>query len=455
MTRPKISVVITDLDNTLFDWVEIWGASFTALVDRLAADSGIPRDTLLDEIKVVHQRHHTSEYAFLIEELPSLQAKHPGEDIAEIYAEAIHAYRSARKKVERLYPGVLTSLKALKESGVRIVGYTESMAFYASRRVRVMGLDGALDYLYSPPDHDLPANLTPEQIRRFPADVYKFSVTQHRHTPRGELKPNPDILLKIIEEVGAKPEQCIYVGDNLMKDIAMANDVGIAGLHAAYGQAQHRDVYDLLRRVTHWSAEDVERERSIMARGTVTPKYTLFAGFSEMLALFEFVPFGQARIEKNLKEYLDAWKKVVDVQQHFNDIEMRVRGLAITALAAMLGAAAYAHKETMGLKIFGHWTSAASAIAFVTLIIWMIFYCLDRFWYHRLLYGAVKAGSELEKAIRAVMPELDLGGAISKESPVEIQILGKKWILHSTHKMDLIYALVACLILVTGLVFLW
>ena len=34
------SVVITDLDNTLFDWFEIWYQSFTALLDCLAKDSG-------------------------------------------------------------------------------------------------------------------------------------------------------------------------------------------------------------------------------------------------------------------------------------------------------------------------------------------------------------------------------------------------------------------------------
>jgi hypothetical protein len=85
--------------------------------------------------------------------------------------------------------------------------------------VRVLKLDGLLGSLYSPPDHDLPEHLTPEQIRKYPADHYDLVATKHRHTPRGELKPNPGILLKIIEGIGAKPEQCVYVGDTLMKDI--------------------------------------------------------------------------------------------------------------------------------------------------------------------------------------------------------------------------------------------
>ena len=29
------SVVVTDLDDTLFDWVAIWHACFTAMLDRL------------------------------------------------------------------------------------------------------------------------------------------------------------------------------------------------------------------------------------------------------------------------------------------------------------------------------------------------------------------------------------------------------------------------------------
>jgi phosphoglycolate phosphatase len=290
MVRPKISVLITDLDNTLFDWVDIWERSFTALVDELVRTSGVGREVLLTEIGKVHQKHHTSEYAFVIEELPSLKAKHPDGDLAQIYDSAVHAHRHARKKAEVLYPEVAATLTTLKEQGVLVVGYTESMAYYAGRRVRVLKLDGLLDYLYSPPDHDMPENLTLEQVRKYPASYYDLVSTKHRYTPKGELKPNPDILHKIIEDVGAKPEQCLYVGDSLMKDMAMAKDAGVIGAHAEYGHAQHRDAYALLRTVTHWSAADVEREKAIMAAKSVTPDYVLKGSFSEVFAV-EFVPF--------------------------------------------------------------------------------------------------------------------------------------------------------------------
>jgi FMN phosphatase YigB (HAD superfamily) len=111
MQSSKISVVITDLDNTLFDWVETWFRSFTALVDRLVIDSGVEREQLLDEIRDVHQRHGTSEYAFLIEELPSLKVLHPDDDLARLYDGAIHDFRKARKASLKLFPGVMETLQ--------------------------------------------------------------------------------------------------------------------------------------------------------------------------------------------------------------------------------------------------------------------------------------------------------------------------------------------------------
>lgn len=48
-----------------------------------------------------------------------------------------------------------------------------------------------------------------------------------------------------------------------MKDVAMAQKVGVVDVHAAYGVVQHRPEYDLLRRVSHWTADDVECERGL------------------------------------------------------------------------------------------------------------------------------------------------------------------------------------------------
>lgn len=288
MSKPKVSLIITDLDNTLFDWVDMWYKSFSAMKEKILEISGISEDTLLKAVKQVFQKHKTSEYSMLIQELTCLKEKHPNQDLTRIYQEAIRAYREARKAALCLYPSVMETLLALKKRGCVIVGYTESLAFYSNYRVRKLGLDGVIDILYSPPDHDLPENLTPEQIRLYPPEHYELKFTKHKFTPKGKSKPNSLILESIIKDIGVPKAAAIYVGDSLMKDIAMAQEARVSDVWAKYGAVQHRPEYELLRKVTHWSEKQVGKEKQLSEKD-IKPTYVLARFFKELFNYFEFV----------------------------------------------------------------------------------------------------------------------------------------------------------------------
>jgi phosphoglycolate phosphatase len=289
MSKKEISVVITDLDNTLYDWFEVWSQSFSAMLNSLVEQSGIPKETLIAEIKAIHEKYGTSEYALLIQEIPSLRALHPGEDLTKVYAPAVEAYQRKRTEHLRLYPSVLETLKTLKAKGCLVVGYTESQLLYTDYRVRTLELDGRIDYLYSPASHDLPSNLPPDQINFYPTDPEKLKYTVHRPTPKDAEKPNPDVLLGIISDIGATKEQVIYVGDSRFKDIVMAQQAHVTDVYAAYGVSNKQgEEYELLRHVTHWKAVAVEKEKT---EADVSPTYTLKESFGELLDLFDFVPF--------------------------------------------------------------------------------------------------------------------------------------------------------------------
>ena len=290
MHKKKISVVITDIDNTLFDWLDIWYHPFSAMLDKLVTDSEVARESLLPEIKRVHQKYGTVDYAFLIEELPSLQAKNPTENLADIYKDAIEVYRKVRIQYMNLYPGVLNSLEILRDKGCAIVGYTESMGLYTNYRIQELGLDGQIDHLYTSPDHDLPKNFTLEQSLKYPVQKCQLQYTKHSNTPHGEMKPNPEFLLEIIRDIGAEPHQCIYIGDSLLKDVAMAQEANITDVFAKYGKADRRQEYDLLRDVTHWSDIHVKQEKT-SKESDVNPTYTCDASYNEILSLFEFESF--------------------------------------------------------------------------------------------------------------------------------------------------------------------
>src|SRR5678815_2102577 len=145
--RRRITAVVTDVDNTLYDWMAMWSPAFGGMLARLAADSGVPREALEREFRALHQRHGTTEYAFAIQELPSLRAQHPGEDLVARYAAAIEQYRTARRRTLRLYPGVAEALAAIRATGCLVVGYTESRAYYVNYRVRALGV-AAVSYTH-------------------------------------------------------------------------------------------------------------------------------------------------------------------------------------------------------------------------------------------------------------------------------------------------------------------
>ena len=286
-------VLITDLDNTLFDWVELWVRCFSAMLEELVVISGVSKSQLLPEISIVHQKHGTSEYSFLIEELPSLQKFLAGRNALEVFAPAVNAFREKREEYLVLYPGVAETLQELKNRGTLIVGYTESMAFYSNYRVRKLGLDGVFDYIFCPEDHIVPDNV--EETRRYPAEHYVLKSTIQHHTPKGSKKPDVDVLLWIVSDLSLKTSECVYIGDSLMKDIAMANDCGIDSVWAKYGVAHKRDEYKLLQEVTHWTPAEVEREQKIREREHVSPSFVLDEGFAELLSIFDFQSFTGAR----------------------------------------------------------------------------------------------------------------------------------------------------------------
>lgn len=285
------TTLITDFDNTLFDWVELWLHCFSAMLDSLVQISGVSKEQLIPEIAAVHQKHRTSEYSFLIEELPSLRPFLHGRSATEVFAPAIEIYKIQRRRYLKLYPTVAETLLQIKGRGTRIIAYTKSMAFYSNYRLRRLGLDGVFDFVFCPVDHVLPEGLNADDLRRYPAEHYELKYARQHHTPKGSKKPDPDVLNAIIKELSLCKPDCVYVGDSLMKDVAMAKDCGIEDVWAKYGQAHKRPEYKLLQDVTHWTPEEVKREQMIREREHLQPTHVLRESFSEIFSLFDFRDF--------------------------------------------------------------------------------------------------------------------------------------------------------------------
>ncbi len=286
--KPRVSLLVTDLDNTLWDWFHTWHTSFSALLSRLTALSGVPQEQLETEMRAVHRLRGTTAYSLLLDELPSLRERSRGRSPMQVYDEALHALNSARKHTIGLYPGVRETLHFLRDRGVPVVAYTESISFWSEWRMRNTGLDGLIDVMYSSPDHDFPRGTSPEDLRMYPNSEYDLKKTEHRQVPRGLLKPNKEVLRRILDDFPVGPHATVYIGDSLMKDVAMAQDFGVHDVHAAYGVSHDHEGYELLRRVSHWTQEDIEREKTLAERPEVVPTRVARQGFAELLDMFDF-----------------------------------------------------------------------------------------------------------------------------------------------------------------------
>lgn len=274
-------LLITDVDNTLFDWQNFWFETFSAMSGRAIEIAGVDPARFFAECSVIHQRYGTSEYSQLLQELPCLQERF-GTEIMPAMEPAILAFRQARARTLTLFPGVEQTLQHLRGSGVVIAAFTESLAFYSNYRFRKLGLDGLVDFLYSPPDHDMPVK--PDLIRKYDPANYELKHTVHRFTPKGEHKPNRKILEAIVRELDFDKSETFYLGDNLFKDVVMAQQAGVNDVWAKYGAAQgRREQYELLKLVTHWTSEMVEREKRAMRPGAVEPRFTLENSIAEIL----------------------------------------------------------------------------------------------------------------------------------------------------------------------------
>ncbi|MBX9721753.1 MAG: HAD hydrolase-like protein [Candidatus Obscuribacterales bacterium] len=437
-----------DLDNTIFDWFAVWYASFRPIYDDVIKISGKPASEVEASIRKVHQQHRTSEYTFLLEELDLLDAQRAGGSIRDMFHEAIEKSRAGRDQTLKLYPSVFPSLWDLKQKGTKIVAYTESMGFYSAYRLKRFGLDGVIDVLFSPKDHDVPAGVSVEKLRRHPDEYYQLQVTQVRHTPPGELKPNPRVLLDILKTIGATADRCAYIGDSLFKDVAMARDVGVLDVHAQYGESQRKPEYKLLQNVSHWTQEDVDREASITSKGhNFTPSVVLKDSFAEIFMHCDFVAFkpteDQISAEQETKNAIEIWKKCVDVHQHFNDLEMRIRNFALTVVGALIAAVSFTYQQGLQTHIFGAAIPAGLGLVGAAFFAWLGFFFMDRYWYHVLLKGAVMHSAKIEKRYAASIPEIGLGMTISEASG-NVKIFGMK--MNSDRRLEVFYSVGAAMI---------
>lgn len=277
-----MKLLITDLDNTLYDWVSFYSQSFSAMAEELSKEINVPLDILLSEYKVIHQRFGNSEKPFATLELPSVISYFGTNDkilLQKKLTRVFSAFSSKRNHTLKLYPTVRDTLNILRERGVKIVGHTESLEYNSLYRLYKLDVIDFFDHLYTIEDnHNLHPNPKNAKVISVKDDfIIRLS--------SAESKPNPKLLEHICLTENVDIKDAVYVGDSITKDISMAKSIGMKAVWARYGRQFAPELWEILVRITHWTDKDVEREEQLKESfSRVKPDYSINS-FAEILDL--------------------------------------------------------------------------------------------------------------------------------------------------------------------------
>jgi phosphoglycolate phosphatase len=278
-------LLVCDLDNTLYDWVGYFVPAFYSMVDEAVRITGCDRDELLDDFRSVHRLYKDSEYPFALLETGVVKRKFGQLDRREAAMRldtAFHAFNSRRKNDLRLYPGVDETLRAISGAGIGLVAHTESSLYAAVDRLDRLGIANLFSRVYCR-ERPLSRHPNVEAAQTWLGKRATNPIVELSHHQR---KPDVTVLLEICRGEGVSPQEAMYVGDSIARDVLMAKGAGLFAVWAKYGSSHSAEMYSRLVRVSHWSEEDIAREKELKdIAKSIAPDAVLDREFGEILPL--------------------------------------------------------------------------------------------------------------------------------------------------------------------------
>lgn len=138
----------------------------------------------------------------------------------------------------------------------------------------------------------------------------------------------------------------------------------------------------------------------------------------------------ETKFDKNTA--LEVWKKMVDVQMHFNEIGLKIRNFALTVYTFILAGIGFLINENISGNIIG-------MLIFLGGIVIFSFFLVDRNWYHLYLKAVGKKAGEFEEEWFKENPEMKMSTQIALDSNKGEKILFKKVEYNSTKRFNWFY----------------
>lgn len=301
MSMNKTSLIVTDIDNTVFDWVTYYVHCFGALLHTVEGIVGVPYATLAAEARDVFVAHGSIEYPFLIQELPSIN-KHYGKDIDRMLEEAVEPGRKTFLAVAeshfKPYAGVIETFKKLRSDhkGLPIVALTDAPRYVAMWKLKKLGMLAYFDAVYGLADPRIPTSRESNRVKVDPEILLKH-LSHENFGFTGKIRILPDeyekpgvrglktVLMDYdIDEPQERRGEVIWVGDNLRKDVGLGEKLGVRTVWAKYGANVPKD---MLVKLAEFSPPlNIHKNANIPTGDQASPKpKATIESFAELLGL--------------------------------------------------------------------------------------------------------------------------------------------------------------------------
>lgn len=241
-----IKLIVTDIDNTLFDWVDYYANAIPPMLKEVESITKVPYAQLSKEASKVFT-DHSIEYPFVVQELPSV-IEYCNHDVDRMLREVAEPSRAAFKDAAAPhlipYKRVIYTLDILSKTcpNIPIVALTDAPRYIAMWKLNKLGILHYFDSVFGLEDPMLPIDKY-DRVK-VDSDVLMKHIKKHSFDFKGKVRILPDEYEKpgvkgfksiLVEYEIEDPKQVLWIGDNVTKDVALGKKLGVVTAWAKYG----------------------------------------------------------------------------------------------------------------------------------------------------------------------------------------------------------------------------
>lgn len=198
-----IKAVLFDMDNTLMDFVYAQVGACRAVAARLGSGNGLD---LLDLF--IRSNGEFESYSVIADYMASV-----GIYDFDLYFECCEVYDKTKLDLIRPYEGVEAMLRRLREMGLKTALVTNARKLNTAIRMERTRLRKYFDVVVTADDTE-------------------------------RMKPDPMHLEVALGLLGVGPDEALFVGDSIQRDIKAARSIGMKAAYAQYGDCNFFEVRD-------------------------------------------------------------------------------------------------------------------------------------------------------------------------------------------------------------------